>query len=624
MDQRNRNLYSYGSLALLAVVFVALVMLSNLLFRGVRLDLTENRQFTLSEGTRSILATLQEPVNLYLFFSEQASRDLPQIRNYARQVEELLGEMADRGGGGLRVQRIDPRPFSPEEDQAAQFGLQAVPVGSGDVLYFGLAGTNSLDDVQVMPFLQPSKEQFLEYDLAKMIATLTRPEQKRVGLLSSLDMQPGFDPATQGFREGWVIYQQLDQLFDLQVIQSGAEALPPDLDLLFLVHPKNLEPGMRYEIDQFVLRGGRLAAFMDPFAESDQGANPGDPMAQLSAGSGSTLGDLLEAWGVAFSTAEAIGDLQYALQVSRGAGSLPVRHIGMLAIPREGLNDEDIVSADLEAVNLSSSGWLEPADDATTAFEPLLSTSQNAAPIDAGRLRFLTDPQELMTDFQPTGDRYTLAARVHGRARSAYEEPPEGRAIEAHRAESGEEGIQVILFADTDILTDRFWVQKQNFLGQTLVNSFADNGTLVVNAVDHLLGSSDLISIRTRTTSSRPFQRVERLRLEAENRFRATEQRLQVELDETERKLAAMQNARTEADLAVLSADQQAEIQRFMDQRLQIRRDLRQVRHELDRDIDALGSRLKIINIALGPMLILVAALAYGQLRRRRQAGGAT
>ena len=190
MEQRKRTLYSAGSIALLALLFVGLVILSDSLLRGLRLDLTENRQYTLSEGTRNILADLQEPVNLYLFFSEEASRDLPQIRSYARWVEELLDEMAQRSGGRLAVHRVDPKPFSPEEDQAAQFGLQAVPMPNGDTLYFGLAGTNTLDDVQIMPFMHLDKEQFLEYDLAKMVSTLSWPVQKKIGLLSSLDMQP--------------------------------------------------------------------------------------------------------------------------------------------------------------------------------------------------------------------------------------------------------------------------------------------------------------------------------------------------------------------------------------------------------------------------------------------------
>ena len=249
-------------------------------------------------------------------------------------------------------------------------------------------------------------------------------------------------------------------------------------------------------------------------------------------------------------------------------------------------------------------------------------SSQNAAPIDAARLRFLSNPQDLSRDFQPTGDQYALVARITGQAKTAFEQPPEGTPLMGHLSESDEAGINVVLFADTDVLTDRLWVQKQNFLGRTIANSFADNGTLVVNIADQLLGSSDLIGIRTRASTTRPFDRVEALKLSAEARFRDTEERLQAELEETERTLTEMQSARQDGELTVLTPEQQSEVQRFVDRKLQIRAELRQVQHDLSRDIEKLGMRLKFINIVLVPVLIVIAALSYGHIRRRRRERG--
>ena len=620
MEQNNRTVISAGMLALLAVLFVTLIILSSVFLKGMRIDLTENGLYTLSGGTRNILKNMDEPVKLYLYFSEDISRDLPQFRSYARWAGEMLEEFADRSNGKLTLQRVNPEPFSPQEDEAAQYGLQGVPVGNaGDMLYFGLVGTNSLDGLQVMPFLQPEKEKFLEYDLAKIISSLSHPVHRKVGLISGLNMQPGFDPATQSVREAWVIHQQLGQLFELQDIPPDTAELPGDLELLVLVHPKDFGENLLYHIDQFVLRGGRLLVFMDPLAEADMGGEPNDPMARMNAGASSSLGPLLRTWGVDFDTNRVVGDLAYALQVSIAQGQPPIRHLGILSVNTDGMNATDVVSADLQAVNFSSTGWLAPLDGATTSFEPLVESSENAAPIDAARLRFLSNPQDLSRDFQPTGDKYALAARITGPAEAAFKAPPVGMPLVGHMAESAESGINVVLFADTDVLSDRLWVQKQNFLGQTIVNSFADNGTLVANVAEQLLGSSDLIGIRTRASTNRSFDRVDALRLSAEAQFRNTEERLQAELEETERTLTQMQSARQDGELTVLSPDQQQELQRFIDRKVQIRAELRQVQHDLSSDIEALGMRLKFINIVLVPVLIIISALVLGRMRRRRQ-----
>jgi len=604
---KKQSFYSIAALALLLVLFVAISMISGAALKGFRFDLTENKLFTLSEGTGRILDGLEEPVTLYLYFSQEASRDIPQLRAYAKRVNELLEEFVNHSDGKLTVQRVDPRPFSEQEDQAAAFGLQAAPVNTvGDSLYFGIAASNSLDEVQVMPFLQPSKEKFLEYDLAKMVSSLGNPRKKVLGLLSSLPMAGGYDPAS-GVAEAWVVHQQLEQLFEIRELDAAAGVLPDDVDVLLLVHPRNLDEGMLYQVEQFVLGGGNLVAFLDPFAESDR-PDPNDPMAQMQIGSASTLGSLLDAWGVSYDVSRIVGDVQYGI----GAGT--TRHIGILSVPADGMNNDDIVSADLEIVNFSSTGWFQASEEAETAFETLLQSSENAAPMDASRLRFMSNPNELLNGFNPTGQRYALAARVTGPAAASI--PAPAGSEQDHVAQAGEQGINVLLFADTDLLTDRLWVQVQPLFGAT---AFADNGSLAVNAVDNMLGNRDLISIRTRATSARPFGRVEEIRVAAERSYRVTEERLQRELEEAEGRLAELQAAKGEGDLMVISDEQQAEIQRFMERRLEIRRELRQVQHDLRRDIDRLDTRIKLFNIVLVPAVVMVVALVYAVRRRRRQ-----
>lgn len=604
---KKQSIYSIAALILLLILFVAINMISGAALKGFRFDLTENKLFTLSEGTGRILDGLEEPVTLYFYFSQEASRDIPQLRAYAKRVNELLEEFVNRSDGSLTVQRVDPRPFSEQEDQAAAFGLQAAPVNTvGDSLYFGIAASNSLDEVQVMPFLQPSKEKFLEYDLAKMVSSLGNPRKKILGLLSSLPMAGGYDPAA-GMAEAWVVHQQLEQLFEIRELDAAAGALPDDVDVLLLVHPRNLDEGMLYQVEQFVLGGGNLVAFLDPFAESDR-PDPNDPMAQMQIGSASTLGSLLDAWGVSYDVSRIVGDVQY------GVGAGTTRHIGILSVPADGMNSDDIVSADLEIVNFSSTGWFQASEGAETAFETLVQSSENAAPMDASRLRFLSDPNELLSGFNPTGQRYALAARVSGPAAASIPAPAGGE--QGHVARAVEQGINVLLFADTDLLTDRLWVQVQPLFGAT---AFADNGSLAVNAVDNMLGNRDLISIRTRATSARPFGRVEEIRVAAERSYRVTEERLQRELEETEGRLAELQAAKGEGDLMVISDEQQAEIQRFMERRLEIRRELRQVQHDLRRDIDRLDTRIKLFNIVLVPAIVMVVAVVYAVRRRRRQ-----
>ncbi len=622
MEKNTQTFFSVGSLAILFVVFVVLTILSSVLLRGARLDLTENRLYTLSEGTKNILRELPEPVTLHYFFSQDVSQDLPQIRSYASRVGELLDEFAQRSGGKLNIRTIDPKPFSEEEDQAAAFGLQAVPISTaGDSLYFGIAGTNSVDDLQIMPFLDPRKEEFLEYDLAKMVQGLGRTSKPVVGLLSSLPVTAEFDPATQRMREAWVIHDQMNQLFDLQTVDPATDGLPEGLDVLVLIHPKNLSQAKRYAIDQFVLKGGRLLAFLDPLAEAEAPANPADPLAAATAGSASDLPDLLAAWGVEYNSAEVVGDLRFALQVGVAPNQPPVRHLAVMGLPGEAMEQADVVSADLESVNLSSAGYFQAAEDAALTLQPLLWTSQNANTLASSRLRFLPNPAELLNGFNPTGERYSIAVRLTGRPASAFpDQLPEGIDPEQH-VSSAEQDANILLFADTDLLSDRLWVQKQPFFGQSIVNAFADNGTLVINAIDNLLGNADLISIRARASSDRPFTRVESLRLDAEQRLRATEQRLQQELEDTERKLGELQSGRSDDNLAVLTAEQQTELQRFVDQRLQIRRDLRQVRRDLDREIEALGSRLKFVNIIVVPIAVALLALGFVRWRRRQRQG---
>lgn len=611
-----RNLTSWSSLGVLALLFLALVMLSNILFRGARLDLTENNLYTLSEGTANILDDVSEPIQLRLFFSEEVSREFPQLRAYYQRVREMLEEFEQRSGGNVVVSVIDPQPFSEEEDQAARYGIQSVPLGNaGDNLYFGLAGTNAVDDVELIPFFHPNRERFLEYDLTKLVYRLDNPEMPKLGVVGSIELGGGFDPNTQASNPPYSIYEQLTQFFEVEEILADASELPEDLDALIVLHPKDFNESLTYAIDQFALGGGNVMIFVDPHAEVDR-QQQGMPGMPPPAATGSDLPELFKAWGIEYDKSQFVADLRFALEVGMGQQGR-VRHAAILGLNGEAMSSEDVVTASLSSVNLASAGHFQLAEGSSLNFEPLFWTSENAALMPTLRLQNLFNPASLLQDFEATGDIYNLAARVSGEVSSAFgDNPPDGVSNNEHRS-SGE--INAILVADSDLLSDAYWVQRSNFFGTVMLSPFAGNGDFVMNGAENLMGNADLISVRPRDVANRPFTLVEDLRVEAEQEFRETEQQLEQELTETENKINQMQQSRGDNDLAVLSAEQEAEVERFLDRKLEIRKELRQVRRNLDRDIENLGAWLKVFNILLAPLLVAVAAVFYFMRRRRRQ-----
>jgi gliding motility-associatede transport system auxiliary component len=617
-----------GALIALAVLFVGLTVLSNQLLRGVRLDLTEHRQYTLTPGTRHILETLSEPLNLYLFYSEHAASQVPVVRIYGQRVREFLQELAARSKGKVQLHVIDPQPFSEEEDRATEFGIRAVPLdSSGTSLYLGLAGTNSTDGRSVIDFLDPSKEPFLEYDVAKLLVELAQPKKPVIGWLSSIPMTGGFDPASSQQQPAWLVYTQAQQLFTVRTLSTTMSQVDPDIDVLVLVHPKDLPTTALYAIDQYALRGGRLLVFVDPIAEQDNG-RPGAMMP--GAGRASSLEPLLSAWGVSYDPNEVLGDLQQGLTVRLRPDEPPQRHIAIIAFKSRALAQGDVVTSGLTQITMDTTGVLRPKKDAGTNFEPLIQSSARAGLIPAQRFAQLTDPASLREGFKPTGEIYTVAARVTGIVKSAFPNgPPAGVPIAAGPAplKVSSKPLNLIVAADADMLSDLLWIRWDNFLGQRTASAWANNGDFVWNALDNLAGSSDLISVRGRASFLRPFERVDTLRAAAEDHFLAEQKELEGQLAQTEQKLSALQTNRGESmsgahasqSETILTADQERELQRFQKERLRIRKELRDVKLGLDRDIKALGDRLKLIDIVLAPAAFALIALLVAAAGRRRR-----
>ncbi|MGB1746786.1 MAG: GldG family protein [Pseudohongiellaceae bacterium] len=662
----SKALFSSAGLAGIFFGVIVSVILITML-PGLRIDLTEDRLYTLSEGTRNIVSNLETPIELRFFYSESATEDQPQIRAYGRRVQELLEEITFASEGNLTLNVIDPEPFSEEEDLATQFGIRAVPVSQGgESIYFGLVASQVVDEadynplappaVEALPLIRPDQEQFLEYEFMKLISSVNSPERTVIGLITELDIDGGFNPATGQATSPWFVMEMIRQLYDVRRVDINAGSIDEDVDILMIVHPQELSDQMLYAVDQHVMKGGQAIVFLDPNADSLVTRSPQGAL--IPAGMGSDLEVLLSAWGVEYQNDKVLADNELALRVRMSQNERPMPHLGMVGVPRANLDQEDIITSRLETVNFASAGALSQSDGATTTFEPLIRSSSDAMLMDAVLVENMTDPSILFDEFQSQGTSYVLAARVSGEITSAFPggrpEVPDDTAsddqddadaaqgspdtassdnpaisesdaaetpADTHLAQT-QSPANIVLFADTDFLTDRLWVQVAQFLGQRIPQPFANNGDLLINSLDNLSGGADLVSIRSRGTYSRPFTRVIALQREADDRLRTEEADLLNRLSETEAALAELNQDEDGNPLGQLTPEIQAEIDRFNGEMLDTRRRLRDVQFQLTEDIDQLGANLKAINTGLVPVLLTIFALLahYTRLRRRRLA----
>jgi ABC-type uncharacterized transport system involved in gliding motility auxiliary subunit len=404
-------------------------------------------------------------------------------------------------------------------------------------------------------------------------------------------------------------------MFEIRDLGTTIESVPDDIGLLWVVQPKNLSSDTQYAIDQFVMHGGKALIFVDPLAVIDAASSEGMPQGMPPMGQASNLPELFRGWGIEFDATQVVADAQLALQINTGFGGRPSRHYGYLGISSAQMSASDIVTTELDTINTAMPGRIRLADDSKATLEPLLTSSSASSMMPATRFTYLPDPSSLQNGFVASGETQVIAARIGGTLPSAFP----NRDDETHLAESAEP-VNLIVVADVDMLGDHLWVQVQNFFGQQVANAFASNGAFVINALENLAGSSDLIAVRSRGTFSRPFTKVNELRVDAEARFRETEQRLQQELAETERRLGELQSTREDTGSLLLTGEQQSEIDRFVDQRASIRKELRAVQRGLDKDIENLGTILKIINIGLMPLLLTIVTLTTLWRRRRSRA----
>jgi ABC-type uncharacterized transport system involved in gliding motility auxiliary subunit len=619
-----------GLIAAFALFFGFNILVNNGL-RDIRIDLTEARLYTLSDGTRNVLKSIPEPITLRFFFSDKLASNAPQLKQYGTRVRELLERYAALAGGKIRLEVIDPEPFTEAEDRAVQAGLQGAQLAGGS-LYFGLVGSNALDQQQAIPFFQADKEQFLEYDLTKLVYALSNPAKPTVGILGALPLEygpGGMMAAMRGQMQPYLVLEQIKQFFQVKMLDaSKPEEIDDKISTLVLAHPKDLSPQAQYAIDQYVLKGGRLIVFADPYSETMAAMpNPMTGRPMPGGDQSSLLPELFKAWGIEVVPGKFVADLAMAqrVQTGRPGPAAVADYIPWLAIPGERLSHDDVVTAELTQINTASMGSIRKLEAGATTVTPLITSSNRAMLMDVADLQGDPNPQVLAEKFKASGETYILAARISGPARTAFpngapasDKPADAKPTAVQVVESVKP-INVLLVADADLLDDRFWVRTQQMMGQSMYVPIAANADLLVNAIDNMSGSGDLIGLRSRGRSQRPFEVIDNMRRQAEQQFLARQRALEQKLETTQKQLADLQSKAQDQSNALLSAEQEAAIATFRDDLLTTRRELRGVQRELNRDIESLQLVVKFINIGLMPLLAALVAVGLAIVWRRRR-----
>ncbi|MEM9572437.1 MAG: Gldg family protein [Pseudomonadota bacterium] len=617
-----------------SVLLIAIFGAGNLIVQswaaGARADFTENNLFTLSDGTRSTLDELAEPIDLTFVYTRSVGQEFPAVRAYAVRVRELLEAYATLGGANIRLREIDPAPFSEAEDEALASGLVAVDTNGGDPLYFGLIGRNAVDDERVIPFLAPEQESSLEYDITRMLARLDRPEPARIGLLSTL---PGMTALTD--EAGYAIRREMGKTFTVELLDEAFIDLPAELDVLMLAHPPELTDWQLWQIDQFILRKGRALILLDPAAKTAQGSGPFNMTNRQIR---SDLDRFAAVWGVRLDD-DAIADTQTALSIEADAGegrTTVLQHPLFLSVPPALMSRVNIVTADLSrTVNLGAPGRLILNDGAPGQREVLMQTGVAPSNIPADRAALDLSAGDTVALYEATDTGPApLAVRVSGPLISAF---PEGApvadipddpiyaelaraAIEEalpHTASSAVDA-DIIIISDADMLDDGLHLDLSSGV------AFADNITFILNALDSLSGGSELMSLRARAPGRRPMTTVDEMREAAQSRFFSEQARLEGRLATSQQRLEELQSIGAtggffDGDVsAELNEAEREELARLRDDIVTTRGRLRQIERDFRRDIDRLELRLRLFTILGGPVLIGLFGIAIFVRNRRR------
>ncbi len=615
-----KNLNVYGVLAVFFVLFVVLNGVVRVVFPTLSFDATEDKLFTLSQGTLNILRNLDEPISLRFYYSQHLGQQVPEFGQYAARVQDLLKEYEKEAKGNIRLIIKNPTPFSPEEDEALTFGMEGVRMNAaGDRVYFGLVASNTLDNKEIIAFFQPDREKFLEYDLTKIVYTLNNPARPKIGILAT---QPIAGDPSAVFTAGrsappWLIYEQIQQLFDVVSLPSSVDKIPDDINVLMIVEGRGLSEATLYAIDQYAVSGRNIMLFVDPFVETE----PLQSRLLMEDEEQTTLYTLLKAWGLELARDKFVADYRYARRVTARINDVErdTNYLSWLALPTEAMARDDLITGTINVINGASFGALERVSGALYDVTPLIMSSPEVALMATDLLSPVPDIPQISRDFKADGMPKMLAARVTGLLRSAFPNKVEGVSEGVTHQSQSTRSSSIVVVADTDLLKDQFWVQKGTFLGNVVTVPTANNGAFVINALDTLTGSSDLISLRSRGVSQRPFTVIDTLQKKAEEQFLQRAQTIQEQLERTEQEIQDLQNLDMGDNAMLINEEQERLLQNYQQKLVQLRQELRGVQRDLREDIDFLENIVQFLNIILMPMLVIMFALFWHWRRLQRK-----
>jgi ABC-type uncharacterized transport system involved in gliding motility auxiliary subunit len=603
---------------LAAIIFGCVNLVSSALFKSERVDLTQQNLFSLSQGTKTLVGQIKEPIRFRFFMSSKLTKEAPQLAAFAQRVRAMLDAYVAASNGKIVLEVVDPKPFSEDEDRAVAFGITPYRASSGDQVFFGLAVTDSTDGSATIKTFSPEREAFLEYDLTRLVAQLGTRGKPVIALFDSLGLYGNPQmriPVQQSL-------SQIQQFFDVKPMAGDVDKLPENTKIVMVVHPQGLSDRSKFTIDQWALNGGATMIFVDPWAENQMGYG-GRPPADAS----SDLPKLFKAWGVGYDKSKAATDLKYAMRANRMIDGRPVTMVNLpwMALRSDALNKSEAILAQLQALVLTNAGAFT-TNKPDVSLRPLVSLSSEGGLLDSAKMRDRNaDLRALVNEISKGKASPVIAARLTGKLTSAFTEKPKDSKFEGKPVAKSTKDANIILVGDADMLMDRNWVQKRNILGAEVAQAFANNGDFVINSLEQMAGGAALTDLRGRGVSWRPFERIQAMEADASKKYSAKEQQLTKKLKDTQEKLAQLSKTAADAKAkgknanAILTPDQLKAIEKFKAELLTTREELRTVQFELRRDVDSLKSKLTALNVGGVPLVAGAIALLIALWRPRRQ-----